>query len=422
MLGATLARAALTYDAVKAYERAIELQPRHPGAMLGLGHVLKTVGRQDEAIAAYRKCTELKPDNGESYWSLANLKTYRFSDDEIKGMQDRLANGELDSQSEVNFLFALAKSFDDNGDYESAWQYYDQGNKQQRMLESYDPVENEIIADTMIGIFDEAFLQANKGLGCPDYSPIFIVGLPRSGSTLIEQIISSHSTAEGTAELPYIGRVSVSLNLNRADGINYPLASKELKAENFRSLGEDYLEMTELHRTEGSAHFIDKMPNNFPHLGFMHLILPNAKIIDARRNPLDACVGGYRQLFARGQPFTYDLTDIGEYWMQYERLMDHWHSVMPGKVLTVQYEDVVTDFDNQVRRILEFCELPFEESCLRFHETERPIRTASSEQVRQPVYQSSVNHWRKYDEHLGELKEVLEPVRERYCQYDEINR
>ena len=215
---------------------------------------------------------------------------------------------------------------------------------------------------------------------------------------------------EGTAELPYIGRVANSLNLNRADGINYPAAVREMDAPHLRALGQDYLRYAQLHRRQGKPHFIDKMPNNFPHVGFINLILPNARIIDARREPLDTCVSCFRQLFARGQPFTYDLVDIGEYYMQYRKMMDHWHKVLPGRMLTVQYEELVGDFENQVRRLLDYCGLPFEENCLRFHETERPVRTASSEQVRRPINADAIGRWRHYEQHLSPLMEVLGPL------------
>jgi hypothetical protein len=283
-------------------------------------------------------------------------------------------------------------------------------------------VQTEVTNDSIISVFDRQFLEANTGLGNPDPAPIFIVGLPRSGSTLIEQILASHSLVEGTAELPYLGRVATSLNRNRADGINYPEATRELGEKQFRALGQDYLDLARLHRTEGKPRFIDKMPNNTPNIGLLHLILPNAKIIDARRYPLDSCLSCYRQLFAKGQTFTYDLTDIGEYFLQYQRMMDHWHDVLPGRVLTVQYEDVVTDFENQVQRLLEHCELPRENACINFHDTERPVRTASSEQVRRPIYSESINRWRHYQQYLDELIQVLEPILPRYAQYESINK
>ncbi len=414
-LAGTLAPAALTYRAIEAYGKALELSPRFPAARLGLGHVLKTVGRQEEAVAAYRECIRLRPDNGESYWSLANLKTYRLSDEDIAEMEKRLGQDGLTHQSRVNFLFAMAKALEDRGDFERAWDYYAEGNGAQRMEEKYDPVATEVMNDAIVDVFTRELLDQHSGKGHPDRSPIFVIGLPRSGSTLIEQILASHSQVEGTSELPYIGRVAISLNRNRADGINYPEAVRELSAEHFQALGKDYLELAAMHRTEGAPRFIDKMPNNFPAVGFLHLILPNAKIVDARRHPLDSCLGCFRQLFAKGQTFTYDLADIGEYFLEYQRMMDHWHEVLPGRVLTVQYEEVVNDFEGQVRRLLDYCELPFEEQCLRFYETERPVRTASSEQVRQPIHGRSVGYWRNYADKLDELREVLAPVLPRYA-------
>ena len=427
LLGSTLSLAAQTYQAVEAYQRVLELAPKHTGAMLGLGHVLKTVGRQEEAIEAYRNCIRQKPHNGEIYWSLANLKTYQLTDEDIHEMESRVSGGDdpdekVSEESRVNFLFALAKAYEDRGEFGRAWEYYHEGNNFRRMMENYDPVRDEVMNDEIVEVFNRDFLSENTGLGHPSAEPIFVVGLPRSGSTLIEQILASHSQVEGTSELPYAGSVATSLNRNRADGVNYPHAVRELNEEHFKRLGGDYLEFARIHRTEGKPFFIDKMPNNFPTVGFIHLILPNAKIIDARRYPLDSCLSSYRQLFARGQSFTYDLTEIGEYFLQYQRMMDHWHEVLPGRCLTVQYEEVVTDFENQVRRLLEYCELPFEDACINFHKTERPVRTASSEQVRQPVYSKSVNFWRNHEEYLAELIEVLEPVLPRYQQYESINR
>ncbi|MFB3100722.1 MAG: sulfotransferase, partial [Gammaproteobacteria bacterium] len=295
-----------------------------------------------------------------------------------------------------------------------------EGNSKRRMQEVYDPVETEVVNDMIIDVFSKGLLEKNADAGNADPSPIFIIGLPRSGSTLIEQILASHSLVEGTSELPYVTRITKSLNRNRADGINYPKAVAELYDRHFVAMGQDYINFCQMHRTEGKQHFIDKNPNNFPAVGFIHLTLPNAKIIDARRHPMDACFSCYRQLFAKGQPFTYDLTDIGEYYLQYRRMMDYWHEVLPGRVLTVQYEEVVTDFENQVRRLLEYCGLPFEEGCLNYYDTDRPVRTASSEQVRQPIYTQSLGRWRYYEQHLDELKEILDPLLPRYEQYQGI--
>ena len=420
--GSTLAPAAFTHEAIDAYQHCLTLRPGHVGALLGLGHVLKAVGRYDEAVASYDACIRQRPDLGETYWSLANLKTYRFGDDTVAEMERRVSGGGLKVQSEVNFLFALGKAYEDRGDFDRAWDFYRSGNAKQRAEVTYDPVQTESMNDRLVRVYSADFLQSRRGIGLADPAPIFILGLPRSGSTLLEQILASHSQVEGTSELPYLGRVAGWLNRNRADGINYPEAVRELEPRNFQSLGEDYLGYARRHRRLDAPRFIDKMPNNFPNVGLLALILPNARIIDARRHPLDACLSCYRQLFAKGQAFTYDLTEIGEYYLQYQRMMDHWAEVLPGRVLTVQYEDVVTDFRAQVQRLLEYCGLPWEDACLRFYESDRPVRTPSSEQVRQPIYDRSVSHWRNYAHHLDELVTVIEPIRDRYRCYESPDR
>ena len=414
-LASSLAESGKTSEATETYRKVISLKADHAGAWLGLGHNLKTVGEQEEAIDAYRQCINIRPDNGEVYWSLANLKTYKLTPDDIDAMERAIDKEEVSEQSLVNFLFALAKAHEDHGDFDKAWDFYQRGNTRQRALEHYDPVETEVTNDELIEVFTSELLNHKPAMGHDDPAPIFIVGLPRSGSTLIEQILASHSMVEGTSELPYIGRVATSLNRNRADGINYPFSVRELKAANFDALGREYLQRASIHRQLGRPRFIDKMPNNFPSVGFIHLILRNAKIIDARRHPLDATLSCYRQLFAKGQSFVYDLTDIGEYFVQYQRMMDHWHQVLPGKVLTLQYEELVMDLETHVRHLLDHCELPFEEACLRFWETDRPVRTASSEQVRQPIFTSSIHRWRNYQAHIEELIEVLQPVLPRYA-------
>ena len=413
-LAGALGPAALTEQSAAAYQRCLELAPEHAGAWLGLGHMLKTLGQQEEGISAYQRCLEIEPDFGEVYYSLANLKTYRFDDAQIDEMKQRVASEAVKEISEVNFLFALAKAYEDRKDYAQAWHYYEQGNAKQRMLVNYDPVQTETVNDDLVNFFNAEFFSTHQGVGNPDPAPIFVLGMPRSGSTLVEQIIASHSQVEGTSELPYIGRISKSLNRNRADGMRYPKVLTELEPRHFQRLGQDYLQMAAMHRVEGTPRFIDKMPNNFPSVGLIHSILPNAKIIDARRHPMDACLGNLKQLYAKGQTFSYDQSDIGEYYLQYQRMMDHWDEVLPGKVLRVQYEDTVADLETQVRRILQYLELPWEDNCLNFHATERAVRTASSEQVRQPIYTSGVDFWRNYEPYLDELQEVLEPVISRY--------
>ena len=409
-LAGVLGPAALTEESAAAYRRCLELAPKHAGAWLGLGHMLKTLGEQEQGIAAYQRCLELEPEFGEAYYSLANLKTYRFQDTEIEEMKQRMDGEEINDTSRVNFLFALAKAYEDRKDYQQAWHYYEEGNARQRMLVSYDPVQTETVNDDLVTFFNADYFKTHRGVGHLDQAPIFILGLPRSGSTLVEQIIASHSQVEGTSELPYIGRLTKSLNHNRADGMKYPQVMAELEPRHFNRLGQDYLELAARHRLEGTARFIDKMPNNFPSVGFIHSILPNAKIIDARRHPMDACLGNLRQLYARGQTFSYDQCDIGEYYLQYLRMMAHWEEVLPGRVLRVQYEDTVADLESQVRRILDYLELPWEESCLHYHDTDRAVRTASSEQVRQPIYTSGLGFWHNYEPYLEELREILEPV------------
>lgn len=414
----TLSPAAFTQEAIDAYQRCLQLRPDHIGALLGLGHVLKAIGRYDDAVASYGECMRQRPEFGETYWSLANLKTYRFDDSMVADMEVRVEAGGLTAQSQVNFLFALAKAHEDRGDFERAWHYYEDGNRKQRAQVSYDPVQTESMNDRLLEVFSAEFLGSRQGVGLDDPAPIFILGLPRSGSTLLEQILASHGEVEGTSELPYLGRIATWLSRNRNEGLNYPESVRELPGKNFASLGADYLAYAKMHRRSNAPRFIDKMPNNFPNIGLLSLILPNARVIDARRHPLDACLSCYRQLFAKGQAFTYDLNEIGEYYLQYQRMMDHWARVLPGRVLTVQYEEVVSDFESQVRRLLDFCGLPFEEACLRFYESDRPVRTPSSEQVRQPIYDKSVGHWRHYAGHLDELISVIEPIRDRYRAYE----
>ena len=415
---ATLARASFTRESIDAYRRCLAVRPGHVGALLGLGHVLKAMGDYDAAVASYMACMREAPDFGETYWSLANLKTYRFDEATVSEMEKRAAAPGANEQSVVNFQFALGKAYEDRGDYERAWEHYRRGNESQRAQVKYDPVQTEVMNDRIRAVFDAAQVEKLRGTGDPDPSPIFILGLPRSGSTLLEQILATHTDVEGTSELPYVGRLATSLNLNRPDGVNYPEALRELGPEHLAAMGRDYLARARMHRRSGASRFIDKMPNNFPNVGLIALTLPNAKIIDARRHPLDACLSNYRQLFAKGQNFTYDLTEIGEYYLEYQRMMDHWHEVLPDRVLTVQYEDVVADFEPQVRRLLGFCGLAWQDACLRFYESERPVRTPSAEQVRQPIYDRSVGYWRHYERHLGELIDVIAPIRERYRRYE----
>jgi tetratricopeptide (TPR) repeat protein len=400
-----LAIAGRSAEALEAYRQALNVNSRHTAAWVGMGHLLKTLGQQEEGIAAYRKAIEQRPNFAEVYWSLANLKTFRFTPEEVTEMQRRLNEEELDEDARVHFLFTLGKAMEDRKEYARAFEYYAEACNMQRMRISYDPVDTEVVNERIRAAFTASFIAEQEGQGCPDPAPIFIVGLPRSGSTLIEQILASHSQAEGTAELPDVGRVIGSLPA-RCEGEKYPEGLRLLDATDWRELGESYLELTRRHR-RGLPYFTDKMPNNFPSIGLIHLMLPNAKIIDARRHPLDSCFGSFKQHFAHGQTFSYDLLELGEYFLEYRRMMRHWNEVLPGRVLEIRYEDMVRDQEGQTRRLLEYCGLPWEDACLRFYETERAVRTASSEQVRQPIYSSSVNHWRHFREELAPLIEVL---------------
>ena len=408
--GAALAMAAQPEAAIEAYRKAVDLDPDLSGAYLGLGHVLKTVGDQDGGVAAYRRAIELRPDFGEIYYSLSNLKTFKFSDQEIAGMEERVGNNALPIDCQVHFAFSLGKAYEDKADYAAAFRYYELANRRHRETIAYDPVQTEVAHEKIRKAFSLEFFehQAQMGTGCRDPDPIFILGLPRSGSTLLEQILASHSLVDGTSELPDISMIAQSVT-NKAHGRTFPMSMPELTSEELTALGKQYLSQTQRHR--GSAPFFtDKMPNNFAYVGFIKAILPNAKIIDARRHPMDSCVGCFKQHFAKGQTFTYDLFELGEFYLEYERMMTHWDAVLPGQVLHVEYENVVSDLETQVRRLLEFCGLEFEQSCVNFHETKRAVRTASSEQVRQPIYQGSLATWKRFGSDLDVLREVLDPV------------
>ncbi|NCF63610.1 MAG: tetratricopeptide repeat protein [Gammaproteobacteria bacterium] len=407
--GNILTRAQRHEDSLLAYQQGLEVSPQNVGALSGMGHVLKTIGRQDEAIAAFRKCIQANPAFGETYWSLANLKTFVFDPEEVQIMEEMAKRENLADEPKVNILVSLGKHYENEKDYDRAFENYQRGNDLRRQHEIYDPVHTQVVHDRIIKTFNAEFFAEKAGYGDPSPDPILIVGLPRSGSTLIEQILASHSMVEGTMELPDLGRTIADLNVQTPGRTEYPEAVMPLDKEQVASLGRDYLDATSRYRTD-KPFFIDKMPNNFQAIGFLALILPNAKVIDARRHPLDSCLGSYKQLFFKGQSFTYDQFELGHYYMEYRRIMDHWHDVLPGKVLEVNYEQVVTDQENQTRRILEYCGIPWEDQCLRFYETERAINTASSEQVRQPIYTKALNFWRNYEPHLGELIETMESL------------
>ncbi len=392
------------------FDSVLALRPGDPATLTSRGHALKTMGRTDDSIASYRAAIASKPDHGDAWYALANLKTYRFSADESAAMQAHESSPDLTYQDRIYFCFALAKAFEDQGDHARAFTYLERGNTLKRVQARYTSQQMQEEFDAQKTICTPALFSAQAGKGCPAPDPIFILGLPRAGSTLIEQILASHSQVDGTLELPNILSLSHRLRGRKqiSDRTRYPRILHDLTGDELRKLGEDYIEGTRIHRA-GAPFFTDKMPNNFRHIGLIHLILPNAKIIDARREPMACCFSGFKQLFAEGQEFTYGLEQIGHYYRGYVDLMDHWDNMLPGKVLRVQHEDVVADLEGQVRRILDHCGLDFEEACLNFHETERAVRTASSEQVRQPISDKGLAAWKPYEPWLQPLKDALGP-------------
>jgi tetratricopeptide (TPR) repeat protein len=409
-LGADYAQIGDMEKSADAYARSVSLQPNLPGVRMSHAHVLKALGNQQEALREYRAAIALKPEFGEVYWSMANLKTFRFETQDVSAMEQQLQREDLSESADIHFRFALGKAYEDLGDYERAWGHYHSGNRRQRPLVSYDPVGFEVRHEEIVEVFGRELLERHAGQGFESHAPIFIVGLPRSGSTLIEQILASHSRVEGTLELPVLGEIAVAVGRYRRDRKEYPEVVRELRGRDFRAYGKQYIEQSRTYRTTAKPRFTDKLPNNFSHVGFIHLILPNARIINARRHPLDSCLGSYKQLFGKGQHFTYDMDELVLYYRQYHETMKHWHRVLPGKVLDVHYEETVGDLEAQVRRVLAHCGLPFEEACLRFHETQRPVRTASSEQVRQPLYTRALGTWRRYSRYLGPWQEELADI------------
>ena len=401
--------------AISLYQKLLQEVPDAADLHLSLAHSLKTQGQQAESIEAYRAAATVRPDFGDAFWSLANLKTYRFCDDEIARMRVAEAATATQTVDRYHLCFALGKAFEDRGDYAESWRYYSQGNALKRSESRYRAEIIEINTRKQIEVGTREFFASREGFGVARPDPIFIVGLPRAGSTLIEQILASHSCVEGTHELGEIPRIVLDLQGRQPDLDNprYPGALAELTPEDFLRLGEKYLTETRIYRGN-KPYFIDKMPNNFRHIGLIHLILPNAKIIDVRREPTACCFSNLKQLFATGQEFSYSVEDIARYYRTYLDVMQHWDEVLPGRVLRVQHEDVVDDLESNVRRILDFCGLPFEPSCLEFYKTARSVRTASSEQVRQPIFRDGVDQWRKYEPWLGPLKEALGDALVRY--------
>jgi tetratricopeptide (TPR) repeat protein len=375
---------------------------------LSIAHALKTLGNRDEAVASYREAARCRPGFGDAYWSLANLKTYRFTDEELREMKACHADASLAPIDRHHLCFALAKASEDRGEYAESFRYYEEGNALKREESNYRAELIERNTRQQIEVCTPELFTRLQDAGAPDPDPIFIVGLPRSGSTLLEQILASHSQVEGTQELPNVQQMANNLRGRDPDPSNprYPRILTEMAPDELRALGEKYLADTRIYRS-GKPYFIDKMPNNFRHLGLIRLMLPRAKIIDARREPLACCFSNLKQLFAKGQEFTYSVDDIARYYRTYLELMRHWDAVLPGWVLRVHHEDVVDDLESQVRRMLEFCGLPFEPACMEFHQTTRSVRTASSEQVRQPINRDGLEQWKNFETRLGPLKVAL---------------
>jgi tetratricopeptide (TPR) repeat protein len=413
MLGAVSTRLMRQDEALRAYEEASRLDPKEIRLRMSIGHLHKTTGHRRECEEAYKRSLELDPGFAEAWWSLADLKNYVFSEAEVAAMQHLLASDARERSNEAQLHFALGKAFEQRQEYSQAFAHYARGNALKRVDAPFDIAQFEAKTARLRACFDAALFAARAGSGDPDAAPVFVVSLPRSGSTLIEQILASHSGIEGTMELPNMLTIVREFDQRHAQGDGYPESVPAAPRARLAALGRRYLEEIAPLRS-GRAHFIDKMPNNFNHVGLIQLLLPNATVIDVRRHPMDTCFSNFKQHFAEGQSFTYDLEDLGRYYRCYLALMDHWDEVLPGKVLHVSYEALVREPEANVRRLLEHCRLPFEEACLAFHATRRAVRTASAEQVRQPLYSSGIGQWRPFARELEPLRRALGDCLERF--------
>jgi len=397
-------------ESIELYAGVLAEYPQQEKVWLNYGHALKTAGRLEEGINAYRRCITLAPRSGAAYWSLANLKTFRFTAADVEAMRTLLAGGELPVDDRAQLHFALGKALEDGASYEESFRHYAEANRLRRGSSPYDAHRTTARLERSRRLLTRGFFDARRGYGAEAADPIFIVGMPRAGSTLLEQILASHSAVEGTMELPNMISMARDLAAARGGPSPYPALVADLSASDCRALGERYLAETRVQRKTQRPCFIDKMPNNFAYLGLIHLILPNARIIDARRHPLACCFSVFRQHFARGQQFAYDLRDLGHYYRDYVALMSHFDNIWPGRIHRVFYEELIEDTESEVRRLLDYCGLPFEEACLRFYENERAVRTASSEQVRQPIFREALEHWRHFEPWLEPLKASLGAV------------
>jgi len=400
--------------ALSIYDDLLNHEADNPNLWLMKGHAQKTVGEQNNAISSYRRAASLKPQFGDAWWSLANLKTYRFEEHEIQAMETAEAQSEIENTDRFHLCFALGRCWEDREDYQKAYEYYARGNALKKSQSDYSAARTQEEFERQKKYANSTlFANGEQGIAAPD--PIFIVGLPRAGSTLLEQILASHSQVDGTLELPNILAMAHRLNGRRRvdEAPRYPANLHELDSEMLQKLGQQFIDDTQIYR-KGANYFTDKMPNNFRHIGLILKILPNAKIIDARRHPMACCFSGFKQLFAEGQEFTYSQEDVARYYAGYVDLMEHWEQVAPGKILRVYHENVVANTEAEIKRLLDFCELPFESACLEFHKTQRAVRTASSEQVRQPIYSSGLEHWRHFEPYLQPMQTILEPILSAY--------
>jgi predicted Zn-dependent protease len=414
--GAALGQIGEYVRAIECYEDVLAAFPNQPKAWMSYGHALKAVGSQPESIAAYQRSIALSPALGEAYWSLANLKTFRFDDVAVEAMRAQLKRDDLGEEDRFHLHFALGKALEDALIYNESFEHYAAGNALRRAGVIYDPEETSDHLRRSKALFTPAFIAARDGQGDPAPDPIFIVGLPRAGSTLIEQMLATHSQVEGTMELPDIISIARRLSGRKAhsESSNYPEVLATLDAKELAELGAEYLARTRVQRKLGRPYFIDKMPNNFAHAGLIHLILPNARIIDARRHPLGCCFSAFKQHFARGQAFSYDQVELGRYYADYVALMAHFDSVLPRRIHRVFYERMVDNPEGEVRTLLAYCGLPFEENCLRFYQNDRAVRTASSEQVRRPIFRDGLDQWAHFESWLGPLKAALGDVLQDY--------
>ena len=404
--GTVLTKLARYSDGKDAYLKALKFKPNSPRVYLSLGHVYKTMGEIDNSINSYKSTIKQNNLSGEAYWSLANLKTYSFTNDEIKNMEVTL-DTEISDIERCQMHFALGKAYEVKKDYNNSFINYSKGNRVKKGLIKYSSRETSEKTKKVLDFFIEENISSLSNSSTLDRDPIFVLGMPRSGSTLVDQIISSHSMVDGTQELPNIIKIAAELNSDSDD--NYPEALKDLKSNELSALGQDYISETKWAR-ESAPFFIDKMPNNFIHIGLIKTILPNAKIIDTRRDAMDTCFSCFKQFFARGQLFTYSLEDLGNYYVDYIKAMNHWHKVYGEDIYTVHYDNVINNTESTIRELIEYCELPFEDNCLEFYKSSRPVKTPSAEQVRQPIYKSGLNYWKNYADFLSPLKKIIDEI------------